>query len=59
MLTIDDLQRKRAEYFDAYMNALATANANHGAVQALDDLIEALNEKEVVKDANSTSSDSN
>jgi|WetSurMetagenome_2_1015567.scaffolds.fasta_scaffold578576_2 hypothetical protein len=33
------IERKRDEYKTVYMETLATANANHGAMQALDDLL--------------------
>ncbi len=39
MLTREQIQQKRMEYEDAYMQHLNTANANHGAMQAMDELL--------------------
>ena len=58
-ITREVLLEKRRACEDAYMQALATANANHGAMQMLDELIAIQDTDEAVKDANSTSSDSN
>ena len=43
------LLAKREEYFDAYMDALATANANHGAMQAMEELLARLEREELQK----------
>lgn len=41
------IEKRRDEYKAVYMEALATANANHGAMQALDDLLKEIEQKAV------------
>jgi hypothetical protein len=48
-LTREYLIQKREEYRNAYMNALSTANANHGAMQAVEELLKRLDEPEPVE----------
>lgn len=54
------IERKRDEYKAVYMESLATANANHGAMQAMDDLLIEIDKTEAKVAANdSTSSNAN
>ncbi len=38
-ITIEHLQEKRKEYEAGYMEHISLANANHGAMEAIDELI--------------------
>lgn len=51
MITRDDLLEKRANYERQEQQALADANAAHGAIAAIDDLIAQIDESDkAVKD---------
>ena len=41
-ITLEYLEQKRREYEDAYVKNLGLANANYGAMEAIDDLIKRL-----------------
>jgi hypothetical protein len=46
-ITIEYLQKQRKEYESAYLEHIGLANANHGAMEAIDKLINEMKSQQV------------
>jgi hypothetical protein len=53
-ITLKNLQQKRAEYEKAYVDNLGLANANFGAMKAIDELIEEVKAEEIPEKVEAT-----